>query len=261
MPPQGEEYLFKCDGLKLKGYLYAAAERRKKSPLLVLCHGIPAAPPPGATTEGGAAEDGGYPALARRCAAEGYATFHFNFRGTGESEGDFDLAGWQRDLAAALDGLEKEWGEGAFLLWGFSAGAAVSCSVAAGDGRVKGLILAASPAEFFSLFPPGSCGRILETLRQRGIIRDPSFPGDPRQWMGRIYGSSPLFKIGAVAPRPLLLMHGSRDELIHFGHAFRLYRQAGAGAELVILPAAPHQLRRHPSAVKRGLDWLNARCT
>ncbi len=261
MPPAGkEEHTIVCDGLQLKGYFYEPGGERRKRPLLILCHGIPAAGRPEQAVANEADErreqDGGYPALARRCLEEGFAVFQFNFRGTGESEGNFDLAGWRRDLAAVLAYLEKERGERAFLLWGFSAGAAVSCCVASINSRVKGMVMAASPAEFFSLFPSRGRQRFLDMMRQRGIIRDPLFPPDPAQWLRQIYAASPLQYIRAIAPRPLLIIHGSKDELIPCRHAFQLYRQAGPSADLVIQPAAGHQMRRHSPSVERCLRWL-----
>jgi pimeloyl-ACP methyl ester carboxylesterase len=251
------EHKIYVDGLYLKGYSYSLEGKQGQwdgSPMLLLCHGIPAAPQP--EGRGAGEKDGGYPALAALCLQEGFNVFHFNFRGTGESEGNFDLAGWQRDLAAVLDYWEKERGINTFLLWGFSAGAAVSCCAAARDPRVKALVMAASPAEFASLFPAGEQQRLLAVMRQRGIIRDGAFPPDAACWLRDIHAASPLTRISAIAPRPLLIIHGEEDELISCSHAHQLYRAAGAGAELMILPGAGHQLRRYPHAVNCCLRWL-----
>ena len=55
----------------------------------MLCHGFPAGPG-GARTSGQT-----YPEFAERLAAEtGWTVLTFNFRGTGESGGEFSLAGW-----------------------------------------------------------------------------------------------------------------------------------------------------------------------
>ena len=252
-----EKHTIIVDGLQLWGRSCRPdRETREKNggtPLLILCHGIPAAALPKKADSN--EPDGGYHSLADRCLQDGYAVFHFNFRGTGESEGNFDMEGWRRDLTGVLDYWEKQ-GEDSFLIWGFSAGAAVSGCVAAQDPRVKGLIMAAAPAEFFSLFPPQGQQLLLDRMRQRGIIRDPLFPVDPARWLQQIYATSPLLFIKNVAPRPLLIIHGSQDELIHTRHAFQLYKQAGPTAHLIILPGAKHQLRRHPPAIAKSLQWL-----
>lgn len=218
-------------------------------------------------------EDGGYPALAERCFAEGFPCFHFNFRGTGESGGNFDLQGWTRDLRGVLDYWEqKELHKGGFYLWGFSAGAAVSCCVAAVDFRIKGVVLAASPAEFKSLFPRENLPAILERFRETGIIRDSSFPADPERWLEDIYSVNPLNEIHKIAPRPLLLVHGTGDDVVPYEHAQKLNEaaeanrkaegtgalQASAGEPelLLTLPGAGHQLRKVPEAVAKCINWL-----
>lgn len=255
---QVEEHIIVIDGLRLRGRsCWPEREPRikgKAGPLLILCHGIPGAAPQ--TKTGPGEQDGGYQALADRCVRDGFKVFHFNFRGAGESEGNFDLAGWKRDLAAVLDYWEKKRGESSFLLWGFSAGAAVSCCVAALDPRVKGMVMAAAPAEFFSLFSPRERQLFLDRMRERGIIRDAAFPADKAKWLRDVYAASPLFYIEKIPPRPLLIIHGSRDELVSCRHAFQLYQAAGRNGQLVILPGGIHQLRRFPPAVERCLQWL-----
>lgn len=253
-----EEHTIISDGLRLQGRSCRPEQKQiqqgSSAPLLILCHGIPGASRREQNTA--VEEDGGYQALAERCLEEGFHVFHFNFRGAGDSEGNFDLAGWRRDLKAVLDYWEKEQGMSTFLLWGFSAGGAVSCCVAAADPRIKALVMAAAPAEFFSLFAAQERELFLELMRERGIIRDPAFPAAAGDWLRDIYAASPLFFVHNIHPRPLLLMHGSRDELVHCRHAFRLYKAAGPSAELVILPGGKHQLRRYPPAIDRCLQWL-----
>lgn len=255
-----KEHEIIVDGLRLWGRsCHPDREQREiksRTPLLILCHGIPGASPQKRSLSD--EKDGGYHALADRCLEEGFTVFHFNFRGAGESEGNFDLAGWRRDLAAVLDYWEAERGMNNFLLWGFSAGGAVSCCVAARDPRVTGLVMAAAPAEFYSLFSPQEPQLLIEHLRQLGVIRDPLFPHDPARWLREIYATSPLFKIKHISPRPLLIIHGSRDELVSCRHAFQLYNQAGTAAQLVVLPGAKHQLRRFSPAVERCLCWLKS---
>ena len=71
-------------------------------PGLVICHGMPAGPRP----EPGAPpppDDGlDYPGVAEWCALEGFATLIFNFRGTGDSEGNFHPMGWAHDLDSVI---------------------------------------------------------------------------------------------------------------------------------------------------------------
>lgn len=250
------------EGLTLKGRAYWPGTGGnqagwKETPLLILCHGVPRAKPIPEEEKKKEEEDGGYAALAERCLTEGFPCFHFNFRGTGESGGNFDVLGWTRDLAAVLDYWEeRDHYKKGFYLWGFSVGGAVSCCVAAVDSRVKALVMAASPARFKTIITPWDLERRLDGFRKTGIIRDPSFPPDPGKWLKDTYSVNPLEYIAKVAPRPLLIIHGTEDEVIPVAHAEALYKQAGDSAEFLLLNNAGHQLRREPEAVTQCLEWF-----
>src|SRR3972149_3531049 len=129
------------EGISLVGQLFLP-DFKEKYPLVCLCHGIPSGELP-------RPDDGGYPELAEKLCRGGLAVYWFNFRGTGDSGGNIDLAGWTRDLQAVIDYL---WGRDNFdksrlSLAGFSAGAAVAIYVASKDPRVAGVVTCACPAE------------------------------------------------------------------------------------------------------------------
>src|ERR1700738_979790 len=101
---------------------------------LVLSHGFPEGPQNAA----GVAQT--FPELADRLANDAnWTVLTFNFRGTGESQGEFSLAGWLADLRAAVDHLLKEPEVEAVWLCGFSAGGALSICAAGEDERVRGV--------------------------------------------------------------------------------------------------------------------------
>jgi alpha/beta superfamily hydrolase len=257
---QVEEIQIMVDGLQLKGWAYGPKEADdhavgKGKPLLILCHGVPRSKP--SPEEKQEEKDGGYAALAEQCLKEGLPCFHFNFRGTGESEGEFDVYGWTKDLAAVLDYWgEREEGQNGFYLWGFSMGGAVSCYVAAKDQRVKALVLAASPAEYKTVITPWDAAGRIEDFREIGIIKDPDFPPDLDEWLKNLYSVNPLQYVSNIAPRPLLIAHGTADEVIPVMHAEKLYELVGDSAELLLITGAAHQLRREPEAVEQCLAWL-----
>ncbi len=91
---------FESDGLKLARYLarppVRPARAQRPCPAFVLCHGFPVGPLDARQSAGT------FPELVDRIANElGFVAMTFTFRGCGQSEGDFSLAGWQRDLRAA----------------------------------------------------------------------------------------------------------------------------------------------------------------
>jgi len=70
---------------------------------------------------------------------------------------------------------------------------------------------------------------------------------------------SPLEAVGQIAPRPLLLMHGTADEVIPLDHSKRLLAAAGDSAELWIVDGAEHAalFNRDPEAYEARIrDFL-----
>lgn len=60
-----------------------------------------------------------------------------------------------------------------------------------------------------------------------------------------------------ISPRPLLLVHGTADELVPVDDAQLLFQQAGEPKELVLLPGADHHLSAHQVEAGRAtLNWL-----
>jgi uncharacterized protein len=59
-----------------------------------------------------------------------------------------------------------------------------------------------------------------------------------------------------MAPRPLLVLHGSDDEVVPVFDA-RVIADAHGEAELRIVEGGAHQLRHDPRAVAVLLGWLD----
>lgn len=242
--------LLKADQFKIAGQIYVPeGGGRSKYPAVCICHGIPA----------GVADpaDRGYPLLAERVCQEGLATFIFNFRGTGVSEGNLDLLGWARDLTAAIDYLctLSEVDGSKLSLLGFSGGAAVSVYVASQDKRISAVAACACPAEFSMFADPAL---IIQHFRAIGVIRDKDFPDSIEEWINGFRLVSPINYVAGIAPRPLLLVHGNRDPVINVSHAYRLYEKAGEPKKLIIIDGADHRLRLDARAMAAAIDWLKS---
>ena len=237
------------DGLTLWGQIHRPVGDQKVPGLLV-CHGLPAGPPN--------PSDRGYAELADRLAEAGFATLIFNFRGTGASEGDFEIAGWLRDARQALEYLvRRPFVDPAHVgLIGFSAGALIGCQLAAEDPRIAAFVSCAGPAEIRRLADPVSAAAFLDQARAIGIIRNPDFPKSIDEWAAQFRAIRPIDVIDRIAPRPILLLHGARDDVVPIADAQALYDRAGDPRELVILPEAGHRLRIEPGARDVVLDWL-----
>ncbi|MDW7651781.1 MAG: alpha/beta fold hydrolase [Bacillota bacterium] len=238
------------EGNRLAGEINLPTQVAAPYPVVVICHGIPSGRP--------AENDPGYRPLAKRLAAAGFLSVIFNFRGCGESGGNIDLAGWCRDLRAILDMLytRHDTDKSRMSLMGFSGGAAVSCVVAANDRRVSAVALMACPAEFSFLFKEEELTEMIARAREIGSIRDPGFPGDPQAWLAGMYAVRAEEAIGLLSPRPVLIVHGTDDEVVPVEHARRLYARAGDPREFVLLDKTHHRLRQVPEALQAAEDWL-----
>jgi len=241
------------DGLTISGQLYLPGEdARIPYPTICVCHGIPAhTPDPG---------DGGYPLLAEKLCREGLAVLIFNFRGSGASDGNFDILGWTRDLEAAIDYLWTlpEADRAHLSLLGFSAGAAVSVYVASQDKRISSIAACACPAEFALATEADDPQSVINHFRSIGIIRDKDFPQSIEGWLSSFKMVSPIKSIAGIAPRPLLLVHSRQDEVVPVNHVYRLYDKAGEPKQIVILDGAEHRLRQNDRAMTIVTNWLKS---
>ena len=239
-----------ADGLRLAGELHAP-HGKGPHPAVCICHGVPAKRTPDPA-------DRGYPILAERFSAEGFVVLIFNFRGSGESEGNFDMLGWTRDLSAAIDFLSRldEVDRSRLSLMGFSGGAMVSVYCAARDRRITSLVACACPARFFDISDFTRIDQFLEHCRAVGIIRDSGFPPSVEEWARGFETVSPLRWIDRISPRPLLIVHGDKDETVPQSHAWELYNKAGEPRDIAIISGAEHKLRLSEPAMSTALSWL-----
>jgi putative redox protein len=179
----------------------------------------------------------------------------FNFRGTGESEGDFSLAGWMSDLTAAVDHLLAEEGVAGVWLAGFSTGGSLAICTAAEDERVHGVAALAAPADFSSWADDPR--RFLDYAREVGVVRSRDFPPSYDIWARELREIRASAAVGKIPPRSLLIVHGSEDDVVPVLDA-RLLADAAEGAvELRVLTGAGHRLRHDPRAIAVLIGWLD----
>ena len=250
------EITFEVYGLRIVGQLYLPGGRALP-PTVCICHGIPSDAPAANTR----IKDRGYADLAENICRQGFTVLIFNFRGTGSSQGNFDILGWTYDLKAAVDYLWAlpEVSGSRLSLLGFSGGAAVSVYVAAQDKRISSVAACACPAEFDSLVAEGGkASAIIDHFRNIGIIRDSQFPPSAEDWLDSFRQVRPIGYVSRISPRPLLLVHGGQDEVVAVSHARKLYAQAGEPKQLVIIDGVGHRLRQDEGAMAVVTHWLKA---
>ena len=230
----------------------AGGDRRKAAsgPLVIVCHGFT-----------GSKEGRGQAlAMGEKLALLGYGTLLFDFAGSGESDGedrDRTLSGQVEDLAAVVEWARRE-GFGSIILTGRSFGGSTVLSYAALDRQIAAVCTWAAVARLDQLFLPliegnaaGPAEELVTVKSDEGrlVLKRRFF-----QDLGRHNLSSCA---AAIAPRSLLIIHGSADQSVPAEDAKILYQSAGEPKKLVIIEGADHRFSGHINQVWQAFfSWL-----
>lgn len=169
----------------------------------------------------------------------GHSVFMFDFRGNGDSgDGPQSLAHHeQRDLRAAIDWVAQARPGTRIAVVAYSMGAATAILTAAGDPRVEALVLDSPFATMSDVIVAAyrrqrlPSGRLVPVANLVNRVRHRYAFAEVR----------PIEAMPALAPRPILLVHGTADSIIPFEHAERFLAAAAPGtAQLVPFEGADH---------------------
>jgi len=232
-----EELLrFTNEGLTLYGMLHRT-EGAGPQPAVMLLHGFT-----GQRVESHRI----FVKTARRLVENGIAALRFDFRGSGESEGEFadiTILGWVSDALAGLDWLARRPGIDPDRLGvlGLSIGGCAAAIVAGRrPERVKALTLWSAAADIATLFP--------ERLR----LWQPLPVENGYDIGGNVVGNGFLAELPQVHPQkevarypgPALIVHGMRDEVVPFTHADAFVAALASRARKHLIADADHTFTR-----------------
>ena len=242
-------HTYRSGGLTLAAHLERPAGSGRDLPGVVICHGFP-------TGEGGGANSPAtFPELAERIAREmGWVVIVPSPRGMPGSGGHFSLDGWLEDVIAAADHLFSEQRADSVWTVGFGTGGALAVCAAAADERIGGAATFAGPADFSDW--AANPRRLLLHAREAGVIGTDAQPTDFERWSSGLAGVSAEHAADALAPRPLLVVHGTDDDIVPPLDARAIAAAHGAG-DLRFINRAGHHLRHDPRAIAILLGWLD----
>lgn len=238
------------DGLSLVAHVARPAGRQTGAwPAVVLSHGYPT------VVESAATVANSLPELADRIAAEmGWVAIAVALRGCSGSEGQFSLSGWLDDITATVDHVEKEERPLGVWLAGFGTSGGLAICAGARDNRIRGVAAMGASADFDDW--ASQPRRLLQHSREVGLITDPAFPQSLDAWSKEFRAIRAVACVQDYAPRPLLVAHGSDDDVVPPFDARVLVDAHGSG-ELRFVTGAGHRLRHDPRAVAVLLGWLD----
>ncbi|HZK18603.1 MAG TPA: alpha/beta hydrolase [Clostridia bacterium] len=253
-------------GLKLAGLLRADKSpcganitglSSALQPLVIVCHGF----------TGSKEGDGGSIAMGDELARRGFATLLFDFAGCGDSEGlweELTLSGQIDDLGAVV-GWARANGYQRIILNGRSFGGTTVLAFAASDKGIDAACTWAASAKPLHLFS-GFCG---SDPVDNGLLLNGS--PDERIMLqsdnGALYLQRRFFQDLAqydipeyakrIGTRPLLLIHGTADDVVPVSDVHLLFDAADEPKKMVLVENADHTFSDHRVRVwDVFFDWL-----
>ena len=234
--------------IQLAAYVADPPVAEPRPPTVVVCHGYPSGALP--------AEAAGrsFPQLADRLANDGWRAVTFTFRGCGTSSGDFSLGGWLEDVLSVADQARTLGETRGVWLVGFGTGGALCIAAAAHRPEIMGVAVLGAPADFTDW--ANHPRRLLRHAREVGVISRADFPPSIDRWTRHLREIRPVDAAAKLAPRPMLILHGSEDESVPTFDA-RVLADAHGEAELRIVSGGAHDLLHDPRAVAILAGWLD----
>jgi len=170
----------------------------------------------------------------------GFNVFTYDLRGSGQSGGSVTFGAREReDLVSVVDYLASRADVDADRIGavGFSMGAATTLMAAARDARVRAVVADSAWSHVYHWLKP--------TLRK--ALTRPSDQFSPlalklvelRSGV-KLRTLRPARDVGRLSPRPLLLIHGTSDDVVPPGDADELLAAAGEPKELWRVEGAAH---------------------
>jgi fermentation-respiration switch protein FrsA (DUF1100 family) len=178
--------------------------------------------------------------------AAGWNVLCFDYRGYGQSQGTVTREGTHRDAHAALDYLlaRPDIDNRRVVAFGQSLGAAIGSVLTAERPEIRGLAIDGGFDSY----------RRIATwhIRHNPLLVCVAW------WVPAILmsnGHDPIDYIDRISPRPILIMHGTSDEIVPVHMAERLYAVAREPKQLWIIDGADHYdaLRDHADEARARL--------
>ncbi|MCX7915793.1 MAG: alpha/beta fold hydrolase [Verrucomicrobiae bacterium] len=249
---------FECRGQQIVGMIHLPPGR-ERVPAVLMLHGFT-----GTKVECHRM----FVKLGRLLAKKGIASLRFDFRGSGDSAGNFEDITLRSEVADALEAIKfmarhKRFNSRRLGLVGMSLGAAVASYVVGRERtRFQGLVLWAPVAEGTGILDQLSTPEAVASLAQTGLT---DYGGNlvSVQFIRQFAEMKPLREV-VKCRCPVLIVHGGKDETVPVSHADQYelaLRSPDRPVKKIVIPDADHTFNKHVWE-RRLLDetvaWLTA---
>ena len=189
--------------------------------------------------------------LGRELCKKGFIALRFDFRGCGESDGSSEsvtISEEMSDLKAAISWLQDEVKilEDRIGVVGHSLGGVVAILTAAEDERIKAVCTISSPSS--TKIHENAAKNILKVnikeFMEKGYLDLPSGGRVWRSFMVDALKHDILGSVAKISPRPILIVHGTEDEIVPVSHAEELFDRAGEPKEKLLVQGANHSFNQ-----------------
>ncbi|HUO57746.1 MAG TPA: alpha/beta fold hydrolase [bacterium] len=245
---------FRVNGQKIAGVLHLP-EGPGRRPAVVFLHGF-----------GGNRMEAHrlFVKTARSLAEKNIASLRFDFRGSGESEGNFkdmSVSGEIQDAVAAVDFIQSQPAidPKRLALLGLSLGAAVASCVTRRRPGIRSLALWSPLAQISRLFtlPTGFTQKQIRAWISDGQI---GYHGESLgvQWLMDLAWHDAL-RDAALFKGRALIVQGGRDRATPMAQARLFKSRLGSGAQLRVIPGADHTFNSpewEAEAILSTVKWL-----
>jgi len=239
-----ERLILKSSGHRLLGTIRVPTDTDFVPPPVLVLHGFPGVAP--------IVND-----IASDLCQAGFAPMMFHYRGCWGSNGRYSFLGAINDTQEALTVLShrRDLDVSRLAVVGHSFGGLIATCVASRNDMIRAAI-ALCPV---SSLREDLTWRHTKIILRRGLpfVSGLKMPRALREWASLAEDYDPIDFVGRISPRPFLLIHGDKDEIIPLRCSERLLSRAQQPKEMFTVEGADHIFAgKQKITIKRCLDWL-----